>query len=178
MAKTYVTLKGDEIKGKVHSDIWNRFAYQDEHECRIKAKQEMRLLEEIANVDSDETGKHVDLQEEFFNNTNSYWNVRFEGKLIIRPYKSFNEAALDGFMGAYDTGMLAASICGEYLFVMRLASEPDKAFGYLLFSEDGELLRARRAFNLDIENKTVLKYIELFQKDILGEHLRQKQIAI
>lgn len=178
MAKTYVSLKGEEIKRKVHSDIWNRFSNQDEHECRIKAKQELRFLEEMANLDAEESGNHVDLQERFFKNTNSYRNVRFEGKLIIRPYKSINEAALDGYMGAYDTGLLASSICGEYLFMIRLASEPDRAYGYILFSEDGELLRARRAFNLDIENKTVLNYIELFRKDVLGEYMLQKKAAV
>ncbi len=174
--KLFVTLKGEEnrYKSEVDSYIYSNNKYNDIFLCKRKARGEIEFFQAMVQ-------SNTCLAESFYHYTNCFSNVRFHGKLIIRPFRHLYEATLDGVIGCYDSGLLAEGISAEedgYLFTIRFPGKEQKVFGYVLYGNDGKIKRARQAFNLDIQNKTILRYLELFSKDILLPYIsKQKKKA-
>lgn len=161
--RMFVILKGERERYIESIDPYVLFNTKStEKEVARRCRAEYNVLQ--AMVDEE-----TDLAARFFAYSQRFFDVRFEGNLTIRPYNGLFEAIKDGIMGNYDSGLLAATMndVDGYLFVIRLAGAEDKAFGYVLYDAEGKILCARQACNLDIQNKSILNYLQLFSRDIL-----------
>lgn len=167
--KLFVIIAGEEnrYKEEVDAGLYSCNYLQFESELNKKAKRSIEFIQRLTNTN---LGVH------FYDYFSRYQDVGFRGKVIIRPYVSLIEAFRDGVMGCYDVGYVAASITEEdgYLFAIKLPGYEDKAFGYVIYDNEGNIKKAVQAFNLDIKNKVILKYLRLFSRDILLPALKKK----
>jgi len=170
LGKYFVQLQGEESRyEEVNSYVYKNNILKTESEIKKAARREINLFQRFA--------EGVNPESRYYDICNNMRNIRFDGKVIIRPFNSLYEATVDGIMGTYDSGLIAETIDYEdgYLFAIRIPRFENKAFGYVWYNPDGTVRQARQAFCLDIQNKVVLKYIELFSRDILLPALRQKE---
>lgn len=168
----FVILKSERQRyiEEVNRDAFTKGTFLRE-ELAKKVRQEIDFLQAL----SEDEDEHKNIEALFHSYTESFYNARFSGKVIIRPFNSLSEAVKDGIMGYYDTGFLAASLKKQdgYLFAIRIPEYEDKAFGYVLYDANGEIIQARQAFGLDIQNKVILNYLMLFSQDVLSSALKK-----
>lgn len=162
LERKFVMIKGESFRyeSEVNPTVFSQNKLQWEREAKKRARGEIKLFSLMADG--------TDFERRFFEYSQSISNLSFKGKLVIRPYRSLYEVVLDGVHGCYDVGMIAENISEEdgYLFAVKVPGKEDKAFAYVLYDADGNILKARQAFNLEIKNQTVLNYLRLFAKDI------------
>jgi len=172
MKRNFILIKGDESKVEsVDKDIRDCAFYQPIEDAKKAARNYIKMVDAVNDYES--------CEQRFYTYTKQLEGLEFIGQSIeIRPYKNLYEALLDGFCSFNDVGMTAAglkSIDDGMLFAVRVPGNT-KSFGYVLYSPSGDILKARYAFNLDFENKTICKYLMLFAKDVL-DYVEQSKTA-
>lgn len=174
LEKKFVSIKGeaDRYQKEINPYIFSQNKLQYEVESKKKAKGEMRMFSLMADG--------ADLECNYYEYSRSIYNISFSGKLVIRPYKSLYEATLDGVYGCFDVGLLAEGISESdgYLFAVKVPGKEDKAFAYVLYDSDGEIIKARQAFNLDIVNEGIIKYLKLFARDVFLPMMAEKKAEV
>lgn len=167
--KKYISIKGEKYRyEEIDEDVFRQNYLKDDSEVKKQTWSEINFFSVIAG------GK--DLCKRYHQYYEDIKDVSFEGKVIIRPYKSLFEAVADGISGCFDVGMIASGISFEegYLFAVKVPKAENKAFAYVLYDANGNIIKARQAFNLDIINPSLLKYLNLFAKDVLIPSLNQR----
>ena len=174
LEKKFISIKGesDRYKTEVNPYIFSQNKLQYEADSKKKARGEIKFFSLMADG--------ANLESHFFEYNLSIKNISFAGNIIIRPYKSLYEATLDGVYGCFDVGFLAEGISESdgYLFAVKVPGKEDKAFAYVLYNSDGEIIKARQAFNLDIINEGIIKYLKLFAKDVFLPGMAKRELEV
>ena len=171
MEKQYVVLKGDNerIKNSVEFGILNRKVTMSAKEIKKQCEFELNFFQLI----------NPNIWNTYASYFNKMKNVSFSGKnIVIKPYSNLFEALKDGIMGTFSSGYCCLGLndsSDEFVFSIKIAGIKDKAFGYVVYDNDGNIKEARSAFNLNIENKGIIQYLELFSKDVLVPFLTSLQ---
>ena len=173
--KRYLLLRkeADRIKD-IDPDVLSR-QYQTDVEVRRQARSEISFYNNLGLV---EEGHFFSPEQRYYEYFQSIRDIEFSGKIIIKPYNSLYSCIIDSIKGCYDVSLVALSLMageGDFLFSVKIPGREDKAFAYVLFDEDGNIKRARHAFNLDVTDSVILKYLNLFAKDILLPSLSRKR---
>ena len=172
--KKFVAIKGENSRyEELDKTLYQQNCLQNDSDLSKKVWSEINFFAVLAG------GK--DLFGEYRHYYEDIKDITFAGKVIIRPYKSLWEAVADGIHGCFDVGLLAEGISSAdgYLFTVKVPKAEDKAFAYVLYDHEGNIKQARQAFNLDVVNPTVLKYLELFSKNVLKPALENNvKVAI
>lgn len=140
--------------------------YLSDAEVKKSARSEINLFNSLA---TDEEGRCSFPEQKYYEYYQNICDIKFEGKVIIRPYRSLYECIMDGIKGFFDVSLVALSamVDGDFLFAVKIHGKEDKAFAYVLFDKNGKIKRAMHPFNLEVEDSVILKYLNLFAKDIL-----------
>lgn len=162
LEEKFIMVKGERkrLQEEVEQSLFMQQHLKTENECHRLAVSELEFFREMSK-----DSPYLNFEE--YNE--GLKGLYFNGKLIIRPYANLYEATMDGVKGCADVGLLGETISIDdgLLFAVKLPNREDKFFGYVLYDFDGNIVRARHAFNMDIKNEYILKYLKLFAQDIL-----------